>query len=81
MSAPFELWLNEYGVKSREMVSNGSRYLRADLTCGECAWKSVNSERKCAHSWPQNIMQNGGPFFTPDDDYPACMAFVPRETK
>ena len=77
MSAPFEVWAFQYFDKSwsidSEKMAGHKRYLRADLTCGECGEYQT---RKCAHllGHPSSPM-----LMRPDKSAVACMAFVPRK--
>ena len=73
MSAPHEVWIlgNEwFNTSVTRYCGNdaGTRYLRADLVCGECA--KIDDEYPC---------ECRGCLTTDDYDRPACMAFVPRE--
>ena len=80
MSAPFEVNLCSECIEDAlacALHSKGqerkTRYLRADLTCGECGEYQT---RKCAHllGHPSSPM-----LMRPDKSAVACMAFVPRK--
>ena len=83
MSAPHEIIvhngrafsdLNTHGMTDgfiNTVQKVGVRYLRADLTCGECEKEGkpeclwfVDGDDEC--EWPSGL-------------HPACMAFVPRK--
>jgi hypothetical protein len=78
MSAPYEVFIHHKSAHTRESLESqpavvrrsvlltGIRYLRADLTCGECCIDV------CAHDFDNDEAYS---------DYPACMAFVLKETK
>lgn len=90
MSAPHEVWIHSpiRGQAAYAEVRNGrdlfilsgpidARYLRADLTCGDCAYKSINTRKACAHAInAQTVCGRIVPEFwlTPDDNAPSCMA-------
>lgn len=83
MSAPFDLrlivgWANGRTTATVNEVM-GVRYLRADLTCGECAkWFRDCPHTITVHSWTDC----GSPLvddYEPKEEMPACVAFVPKE--
>jgi hypothetical protein len=69
MSAPWEMFFNP--VKFVGGISLPIRYLRANLTCGECA---RHKTMWCAHPWHS-------PGREIPDNTEACMAFEPKEPK
>ena len=82
MSAPHELWLlgpddtpPTWTVDDMciDYGGTGVRYLRADLTCGECRLQNEQLALSC----PCN-RYGGNPAV---NVRPACMAFVPREKR
>ena len=74
MSAPWEVWgadllgNNKWVFTDDKRVGSTSRYLRADLTCGECA--NNGDENKCGHLHIYTASH-----------LPACMAFQPKEER
>jgi len=82
MSAPHETFIAE--IQTTPLgYHNGAepklvRYLRADLTCGECG--SHYDEMKCPNQM-EYFDKHGESFkLAPIATTPACMAFVPKET-
>lgn len=80
MSAPVEVWLPMYddGTPQDTIdledrgIGDEVRYLRADLTCGECHWRpSV-----CPHGEGTSYSVR-----KPMASTPACMKFAPKERK
>lgn len=69
-AAPGEAWLTPR--QAGHTTSGGGvakhRYLRADLTCGECGILGSDDYATCPHH---------GRVIQPDHQ-PACMAFLPR---
>jgi hypothetical protein len=73
MSAPYEVWVKDGRWHTGESKAvPRTRYLRADLTCGECDYfhHTVADGYRCDWKW-----QSAG------SAIPACMAFVPKEAK
>lgn len=77
MSAPWEVWVVECidgycEAHLRFLPPATIRFLRADLTCGECSGGPVGA-------W--FINQGGCSTWThrPSRNTPACMAFQPKE--
>jgi len=73
MSAPIEVWVDDLGTYSShdqlQWAENPVRYLRSNLTCGECALRQHDS---CAKGPTAGVWGK---------QEPACMAFVPKEKK
>ena len=77
MSAPKEIWIamseSDTGVVlgfARKVRGYPHRYIRADLTCGECRLQNEHLALSCACNRYSGNMVNARP---------ACMAFVPGE--
>jgi len=75
MSAPHEVWIFEHrdgDVVLTKLRSETQcvRYLRADLTCGECAL-DIDTTPACPFSAEE--------YNLPRKENPACMAIVPKE--
>lgn len=80
MSAPFEVWIDDDGdrvinTRGEYFAPDLVRYLRADLTCGECA-KQGNAH-KCDHTMNFPVGEGFGQL-VPAECWPACMAFAPK---
>jgi hypothetical protein len=86
MSAPHEVTLCPQCIEEYESAHIGTpkdsvRYLRADLTCGECAKHGKHNE--CAHDYANHdaVMASAAKNVWPNHGSPACMAFVPKGEK
>ena len=88
MSAPYQIWMTDtpdgWFVTSRlkGKQRNSPRYLRADLTCGDCGYQHARGKlsgdgHKCEHA---NWLDAFALWFEPPDNSPACMAFTPKVT-
>lgn len=63
------------GYTGTDFFREATRYLRADLTCGECSKVgTISCEMSMAHPAITMVLRPVG-FF------PACMEFVPKETE
>ena len=85
MTAPGEVFVviaevdgEPYGVFSSERragkYDRHARYLRADLTCGECKL-GIEDDDGCPHIHAVDLD------YAPHHDSPACMTFVPKEKR
>jgi hypothetical protein len=84
MSAPWEVWISpsEWPVTLEAHPSPGGdrvRYLRADLTCGDCG--KHGNHNGCAHDYHLHDAVNivAQKHVWPNHGSPACMAFTPKE--
>ena len=92
MTAPVEVTLhtmNDFSVITAIETNGGipigmmsgteqTRYLRADLTCGECEHRGGEM---CPHYVKATKQGNPAGGWIERENSPACMAFVPRATK
>lgn len=87
MRAPWEVfvWRDGFGdfrcgPKSKAPACS-TIYLRADLTCGECAKRldgHAIEDTGCDHKFGIGLQPDGGPWVYPHPDCAACMALVPK---
>lgn len=81
MRAPHEVFLkpNAFGLMlpSDGDMSGEVRYLRADLTCGECEMWDTDEGMSDGCGWCAAYKPHENRTTT----HPACMTFVPKEPK
>jgi hypothetical protein len=89
MSAPWEVFRqsSKKNTKGNWVRMPKVRYLRADLTCGECGRERCGEKQNYVAKKGQSLgthwtcPRNGQGSTNVMSHYSACMAFVPREQK